>query len=199
MNKPPFSFPPADFLLQVAGSVPEPPPWLRAEINNRVLLLVNHVLMQEPQAMDRLRRQKGKVVRASWGRLELVVQATPAGLLALADAQRAPDLVLQVPETSPVALAQSLLQGQRPQVDIQGDVQLAAEVAWLVDNVRWDMEEDLSRLLGDAAAHTLVSRLGEAGAALRSFLQRQPFAGRGSGASGSSGTSGTAPGGKGSA
>ena len=173
MNKPPFSFPPADFLQQMAGAVPEPPPWLRAEISNRLLLLVNHVLMQEPQAMERLKRQSGKVVRATWSRLELVLQATPAGLLALADSAKTPDLVLAVPETSPVALAQTLMQGQRPQVDIQGDVQLAAEVAWLVDNVRWDVEEDLSRLLGDAAAHTLVSRLREAATALRGFLQRQ--------------------------
>jgi ubiquinone biosynthesis protein UbiJ len=38
-------------------------------------------------------------------------------------------------------------------VRIEGDVQLAAEVNWLVDHVRWDMEEDLSRLMGDAPAH----------------------------------------------
>ncbi len=53
-------------------------------------------------------------------------------------------------------LAQSLLLGDKPAVDIQGDVQLAAEVAWLVDNVRWDVEEDLSRVVGDATAHTLA-------------------------------------------
>ena len=41
-------------------------------------------------------------------------------------------------------------------MDIQGDVQLAAEVAWLADNVRWDVEEDLARLLGDAPAHVLA-------------------------------------------
>lgn len=38
----------------------------------------------------------------------------------------------------------------KPAVSIEGDVQLAAEVAWLVDNLRWDVEEDLSRLIGDA-------------------------------------------------
>jgi ubiquinone biosynthesis protein UbiJ len=34
---------------------------------------------------------------------------------------------------------------------------LAAEVNWLIDHVRWDFEEDLSKLMGDAAANTLVS------------------------------------------
>jgi ubiquinone biosynthesis protein UbiJ len=33
---------------------------------------------------------------------------------------------------------------------------LAAELNWLVDHVRWDAEEDLSRLVGDAWAHKLV-------------------------------------------
>ena len=84
------------------------------------------------------------------------------------------DLVLAVPETSPVALAQTLMQGQRPQVDIQGDVQLAAEVAWLVDNVRWDVEEDLSRVVGDATAHTLVRFARSAAQGIKGFADRMP-------------------------
>ena len=32
----------------------------------------------------------------------------------------------------------------------------AAEINWLVDHVRWDIEEDLARLLGDERAHGLV-------------------------------------------
>ena len=31
----------------------------------------------------------------------------------------------------------------------------AAEVQWLVDHVRWDLEEDLARLFGDAPAHAM--------------------------------------------
>ena len=56
-------------------------------------------------------------------------------------------------DESPVAVTRALLQGDKPAVRIVGDVQLAAEVNWLVDHVRWDIEEDLSRLLGDAPAH----------------------------------------------
>ncbi len=154
MNKPPFPFPPP--LDQWVSRLPPPPEWLRAELLNRVVLLLNHVLMQEPAAMDRLRRQQGKTVRARWGAVDMGLQATPAGLLATASLDGTPDLELTVAEPSPLALAQRVLAGDKPAVDIRGDVQLAAEVAWLVDNVRWDIEEDLSRLLGDAAAHTLV-------------------------------------------
>ena len=144
-----------------------PPPWLLDEARNRVVLLLNHVLQQEPEAMQRLRRQAGKKIQLRWpqapmGRVlpgvsgALALRITPAGLLAQASADAAADLVLTLEEPSAFTLAGKLASGDKPTVGIEGDVQLAAEVAWLVDNVRWDLEEDLSRLLGDAAAHTLV-------------------------------------------
>ena len=180
MKQPPFAFPPPPEALQrflealpklpklpaldalpaalpSLAALPEPPEWLRLELHNRLLLLLNHVLQQEPQAMERLRRQQGKVVRVQWGPFALELQATPAGLLALAAPERTPDLRIELTDPSPLALAQAALSGAKPALEIQGDVQLAAEVAWLFDNVRWDAEEDLSRLLGDALAHRLVS------------------------------------------
>jgi ubiquinone biosynthesis protein UbiJ len=57
-------------------------------------------------------------------------------------------------------------------VHIEGDVQLAAEVNWLIDHVRWDVAEDLSGLIGDAAAHTLVSMGQQAVQALRQFARK---------------------------
>ena len=37
-----------------------PPVWLESEIKQRVLLFLNHVLLQESSALDRLRRQQGR-------------------------------------------------------------------------------------------------------------------------------------------
>jgi ubiquinone biosynthesis protein UbiJ len=48
-------------------------------------------------------------------------------------------------------------------------VQLAAELNWLVDHVRWDIEEDLAKVLGDAAAHSLGQATRALTAALRRF------------------------------
>jgi ubiquinone biosynthesis protein UbiJ len=61
-----------------------------------------------------------------------------------------------VNEESPLNLLQGLRTGQKPSMRVEGDVMLAAELNWLVDHVRWDAEEDLSRLVGDAWAHKLV-------------------------------------------
>jgi|GEM_PF-109301 len=186
MKQPPFSFPSPPEALQrlfdalpklpgLSGgleALPEPPEWLRLELHNRLLLLLNHVLQQEPQAMERLRRQQGKPVQVQWGPFALKLQATAAGLLALAAPEAEPDLRIQLTERSPLALAQAALSGAKPALEIQGDVQLAAEVAWLFDNVRWDAEEDLSRLLGDAAAHRLVSGVRAGLAELKRFAEQ---------------------------
>jgi ubiquinone biosynthesis protein UbiJ len=42
-------------------------------------------------------------------------------------------------------------------VEISGNARLAAEVVHLVRHLRWDVEEDLSRVVGDAAAHRLAN------------------------------------------
>jgi ubiquinone biosynthesis protein UbiJ len=47
---------------------------------------------------------------------------------------------------------------------------LAAEVNWLIDHVRWDVEEDLSRLFGDAVAHQIFSTSQRIVVALRQFV-----------------------------
>jgi ubiquinone biosynthesis protein UbiJ len=166
---------PLTFLQSVLG-VLRPPEWVVDEVQNRVLLFLNHVLMQEPAAQDRLRRQQGKPVRLQWGEFHLTLAATAAGLLERTPANATPELSVTVTQASPWALAQRVLAGDKPAVDIRGDVQLAAEVAWLVDNVRWDVEEDLSRLVGDATAHTWVRGAKAAAQGLKAFVGRWPMA-----------------------
>jgi ubiquinone biosynthesis protein UbiJ len=109
-------------------------------------------------------------VLTQWRSFTFKILITPAGLLDLADDVATPDLTLVLTEESPFALAQGLLQGAKPPVRIEGDVQLAAEVNWLADNVRWDVEEDLSRVVGDVPSHMLVEAGRKMSGALRDFL-----------------------------
>jgi ubiquinone biosynthesis protein UbiJ len=173
-------FPFMDGLLQALGERLAPPPWAVHEVQHRLVLLLNHVLMQEPQAMDRLRRQAGRIVEARWRIFTIRLVATPAGLLDLATPGAAPDLTLAVTEDSPWSLAQAALRGEKPPVRIACDVQFAAEVNWLVDHVRWDLEEDLARVIGDAPAHALAEAARGMAEALRRFVP-------GAGANGTSG------------
>ena len=90
--------------------------------------------------------------------------------LDLADADAKPDLMLTVTEPSPLSLAQAVFSGNKPAVRIEGDVQLAAEINWLVDHVRWDLEEDLSRVIGDAPAHAVGQAARAVADALRGLV-----------------------------
>jgi ubiquinone biosynthesis accessory factor UbiJ len=148
----------------------EPPAWAVDEVQHRLVLLLNHVLMQEPEATSRLARLKGRVVRLQWRALSMTLAATPAGLLERSAPDAVADLSLLVADESPISILQTVLNGGKPSINIEGDVQLAAEVNWLADHVRWDVEEDLSRMMGDAPAHALVSALKQMATALKSFL-----------------------------
>ena len=167
----PFTFPMhlfSELVSKLSGL--QPPAWAIDEIQHRLVLLLNHVLMQEPEATARLSRLKGRVVRVQWRTLSMTLVATPAGLLGLAASHKAADLSLLVADDSPASLVQTVLAGGKPPIKIEGDVQIAAEVNWLVDHVRWDIQEDLSRILGDAPAHAFVSVLKQVVAGLKSFL-----------------------------
>lgn len=151
-----------------------PPPWAVQELQQRVVLFLNHVLMQEPVARDRLQRQRGRSVQLHWRDQVFQCQFTPAGLLELLPVghpTHTPELVLRVSESSPFVLARSMLQGDKPAIRIEGDVQLAAEVNWLIDHVRWDPEEDLARVIGDAPAHALAQLAQRVVCALRDFVK----------------------------
>lgn len=149
-----------------------PPAWAVEETQRRVVLLLNHVLQQEPQALERLERQKGRVILVQWRSFALRLQVTPAGLLDVAGPDAPADLTLTLTQESPLDIAQALMQGDKPAVRVEGDVQLAAEVNWLAQYVRWDVEEDLARIMGDALAHWLVQSCRTGAQALQQFVAR---------------------------
>ncbi|WP_280187351.1 hypothetical protein [Delftia sp. PS-11] len=164
----PFSF--LNGLVERVMAGPQPPQWLVGEVHQRLVLFLNHVLMQEKEATERLVRQKGRVARVQWRGYSVALQVTPAGLFNVAPEEAQPDLLLEVTETSPLALAQVALRGEKPSIRIEGDVQLAADLNWLADHVEWDVEEDLARLIGDAPAHALARAARGAAQALRQFV-----------------------------
>jgi ubiquinone biosynthesis accessory factor UbiJ len=179
-NPPPF----LENLAERIAQAVQPPEWFVHEAQRQLVLVLNHVLQQEPEAQERLARHQGEVVEAHWRQFVLRLVTTPAGLFDLAQPQAPAALTLTVTETSPLALTRAALRGDRPQVRIAGDVQFAGEINWLVDHVRWDIEEDLARVFGDGPAHALGEGARAMSAALARFV-----AGRG----------GTPPGGAGGA
>jgi ubiquinone biosynthesis accessory factor UbiJ len=164
-------FPFLDDLFSKLSAGLQPPSWMVQEIQHRLVLVVNHVLMQEPEAQARLARQAGRILEARWRIFVIRLVATPAGLLDLAASNTQPDLTLTLAEESPWQLAQAALRGDKPPVLITGDVQFAAEINWVVDHVRWDLEEDLSRIVGDVPAHAMGEAARRMIQAIRQFVR----------------------------
>lgn len=142
----------------------------------RATLLANHVLASEPVAMQRMAPHAGKRLRVDIAGLPawlpplpvLAFVVTPAGLLEWLDDAGEASLVLRVDAAEATAIASTVLAGERPPVTIEGDAALAADVGWLLQNLRWDLAADLERFLPAAVVQQLVV----AGRALRSALSR---------------------------
>ena len=164
---------PFSFLESIATRF-QAPEWVVVETQQRLVLFLNHVLMQEKEAQDRLARKKGSVLQIRWGLFGLDLLITPAGLLDRADSSVKPDLLVAVAADSPIALMQAVMSGKSPPVKIEGDVQLAAELGWLAENLKWDFEEDLSRVVGDIPAHAMADAARRVSQAVKSFLTSAP-------------------------
>lgn len=116
---------------------------------------VNHVLRSAPLAMERLRRHAGRTAEFRIGPLAfaLTVQTTGEVLAAVPDAAR--DLTVNI---SPF-LVPRLAAGEEAafrDMEMLGDMEFAQDVSYLARNLTWDVEEDLSRVVGDIAAHRIV-------------------------------------------
>ncbi len=147
----------------------------------RVTLLANHVLASEPAANSRLAPHAGKSLRIMWHGVPAMLPpppamswcVTPAGLLEW----RGPlvvsaDLTLTIDASRPVQLLSQTLAGAFPEATIEGDAALAADVAWLTLNLRWDIAADLERVLPGSVAQGATLALASIGKAARAALAR---------------------------
>ncbi len=144
----------------------------------RLLLLVNHVVAREPAAVQRLKAHAGR-------RLSVVLVDQPGWLPALppfrasvtaaglfdGDGDAAgddPDLTLRLSMPSPQQLLAVLSGGAAPDVRIDGAAAVAADMHWLAENLRWDVEADLAQIVGAMPARLAMS----VGRAARQALRR---------------------------
>jgi ubiquinone biosynthesis protein UbiJ len=132
----------------------------------RITLLLNHVLRSEPVATARLAAHSGRSVQIVWTGWPSLLPApplvmflvTPAGLLEWceqAPSQEA-DLRLVIDASNPARMAAQWFAGQRPDVAIDGDAAFAADISWVTQNVRWDIQDDLARIVGAGPARELA-------------------------------------------
>jgi ubiquinone biosynthesis protein UbiJ len=116
---------------------------------------VNHVLASAPLAMQRLAKHAGRTVAFRVGPVETAYTIQTTGRVERAVAGAARDLDVRV---SPFLLPR-LAAGEEAayrEIDMKGDMELAHEISFIARNVDWDFEEDLSKVVGDVAAHRIA-------------------------------------------
>lgn len=136
-----------------------------------VAAALNHLLDAEPWARERLVAFADSIVELRCDPLPpLRLAITSEGRLRPAGPAAASLVMKFGPDVIP-----ALIKGEDHvlrAVKTEGDAKLASEMLFLVRYLRWDAEEDLSRVLGDVAAHRLASGAREFFASQRDALAR---------------------------
>jgi ubiquinone biosynthesis accessory factor UbiJ len=155
---------------------------LAPALAERLTLVINHVLNGEVVSTQRLRAHAGRCVAMQVGAWPSVLppppslawRISPAGLLEWcgADPAQTPDLAVHLDAPNPALLLAKTLAGEMPPVRIEGDAQLAGDVNWLLQNLRWDVAADLERLFGPTLAQPLHQVGSMVAAALRNAVGR---------------------------
>jgi ubiquinone biosynthesis protein UbiJ len=117
------------------------------------LAALNHLLSQADWARARLAPFAGRRARLAMPPFQLDFAIRDDGYFEAST--EAADVTMTLPADAPLRA----LQGTEQLIaaaSVEGNAHLATELSFVLRNLRWDAEEDLSRLVGDIAAHRLV-------------------------------------------
>lgn len=126
---------------------------------------VNHLLAREGWARERLAPYAGKTARFVFSSVALTVLVQPDGYLSAVDESEAPqaDVSIAVPADALPAFVQGGQAAVMKHVKIEGDAEFATQLAKLAEHLRWEPEEDLAKLIGDAPAYRAAALVRAAG------------------------------------
>ena len=120
-----------------------------------LVAFVNHLLRGAGWAREELRRFSGRTARLEMFPFTLSLTVLDSGEVAIADADAAPVVTARLTPGLMLRLA-ARDETAWQDVEIAGDTDFAAAIHHLARNLRWDLEEDLSRVFGDIAAHRMA-------------------------------------------
>lgn len=118
---------------------------------------VNHVLARSPWATERLQAFAGQHFRIDATPVVIDAAIGADSLLAAAVPERAPDVTLTLPFAELPMLLAGGMDRLMNRVRIDGNAEFAEALGFVFRNLSWDVEEDLSKLVGDIPAHRLVA------------------------------------------
>lgn len=116
---------------------------------------INHFLRGASWARDALKRFAGSTARFDLAPLALSLTVLESGEVAPAAPDAAPAVTVRLTPGLMLRLAARDESAWRD-VALSGDTEFGAAIHHVARNLRWDVEEDLSRIFGDVAAHRMA-------------------------------------------
>jgi len=121
-----------------------------------LVLFVNHLLAQEAWARQKLQAHAGKSACIDLQAMRLQVSVTADGMLENADARTEHQVTIRLQLADLPLIAQNR-ERAFSYVKIEGDADFANTISYLSQHLRWEVEDDLSKLFGDVAAVRMVA------------------------------------------
>ena len=120
-----------------------------------VVPAINRLLRTNSWTAERLRPHTGKTALLISAPFELRLTVLATGEVAATPREVRPDVTISM---SPASVLRGATDPENAWRDAQisGDTEFAGAIDYVRRNIRWDFEEDLSRVVGDIAAHRLV-------------------------------------------
>ena len=126
-------------------------------ISSLFLSATNHLLAQAGWSRQRLQPHAGRTARLVLSPVaEIDFSVANDGQLAEWSGEEAPEVSLRLAVADLPRLLVDGLETAMRHVRIEGNAEFAEALGFVFRHLRWDAEEDLSRLFGDIAAHRLV-------------------------------------------
>lgn len=119
-----------------------------------ILGALNHLLGQADWARRQLSGFTGRRARFEMPPWRLAFRIGERGRLELADDQEV-DVTVVLPADTPLVALRGMDRAMAA-AHVTGNAEFATALSFVLKNLRWDAEEDLSKLVGDIAAHRLV-------------------------------------------
>ncbi|MFJ3059072.1 SCP2 domain-containing protein [Herbaspirillum sp. NPDC087042] len=118
--------------------------------------VINHLLAQEPWAQKALLAHAGKVACIDTGALQLRLKVAADGYVQDVAADAPANVTIRV-KLSDLPLIAANRERAVSYVKLEGDADFANAISQLSQKLRWDAEDDLSRVVGDVAATRVVA------------------------------------------
>lgn len=120
-----------------------------------IAAVINHLLAQSPKDLQKLAQHRGKIALIDAG-IAIRLQVDDLGYVINAEEGLPAQVTIKIkPANIPLVLGN--MEQATSYVTIEGDADFANVISQLTQNLRWDAEDDLSKIVGDLPAVKIVS------------------------------------------